>query len=268
MTVTAHDDAVGEVPIDTGSVLPPGMSLISGRAWRYTVPDNGASGQKDDLGWTTTQNGTTTTPVPTTADLRQSMLRNQMTSSAANTLVGLSQDPGVGASIFRGDATGIGGFFFLWRLSFPQVQADSIIRIGLTPSLAAGGAEPSALANTCVIGADSGDANVTIITVDNGGTANKSASIMTKASLATGDPRTNLSRVLDFAMYAPPNSGSIIATIFDVSNNAYILAPTNALATITTRLPLNTVALRANAACSTKTAAALTQALIHAYGYY
>lgn len=271
MTLTAHDDTTGEQFLfASGSInMDPSITTLPMSRWsfHYALPAAAAPGVTvlNNIGMNCSLRGTATTPAPTAADTRQASQRSQMTSSSANTLIGCTMDA---PFIFRGNLPKVGGFFFSFMTSFPQMQADTIIFLGLTSAAKAGGEEASARANSVAFGADSGDTNLTLITVDNAGAINKAAigAGFPKASLATGDPNTNLARVLEFQLYCQPNAASIQARLYDWSNEAWIIGPTPQ--NLTLNLPSATVALQMWGAGSTKTALQHTQGWIHTVGIY
>jgi hypothetical protein len=273
MTLTAHDDAVGEVVLNgldrfgaSGSIgQAPNSLSLSGRSLHYILPTSQAGVSTfHNVGWNCSAFGTPTTSAPVANDLRQASQRSQMNSIVANTAIGVEQDS---AFFFRGNLPKVGGFFLSWRLAFPQMQADTIVFVGACATARVGGTEPSAVANAVAFAADSGDANLALLSVDGAGAFTKSAAIMPKANLATGDPNTTFARVLEFQLWCQPNAASVQARLYDWSNEAWVLGPTPTDVTLT--LPSATTALRMSCKGSTKSVGIMsTQAFIHAYGYY
>lgn len=187
-----------------------------------------------------------------------------MTTSAANTLLGPTQNQ---TTLFRGNLSGVGGFFIAWRVAWSALQTDSRILVGISANALAGSTNPSASANLAGFAADTGDTNLTLLTVDNATSATKTAigGGFPKASLITGDPHTNGGRVFEFRMYAKPAASNIIFEMYDWSNDSVVLAPT----AVTATLPSATTVMRMWAAGSSGAGGgANTMDLIHCYAYF
>src|SRR6185369_1870741 len=235
-----------------------GTAVLS-RSFRYVIPRSNG-GLQDSLGLTTNALTGVTTVSPTNTDLRTSSPRNNTTTSTANILVGQNfTDPGM----CRGAVAGVGGFFVCFRFAVAVIQTDSIISIGINNAVIAGGANPSASGNRVVYGADTGDANITVISTDNVGGSTKSAAIITKASLVTGDPNTAGPCVFEVQMWALPNDTKIHTTLINRSTNTDVHD-----ADISATLPLNTTNLRPTCVQSSKGATNNQMDFIHMYGYW
>ncbi|HYV99698.1 MAG TPA: hypothetical protein VE967_19720 [Gemmatimonadaceae bacterium] len=235
-----------------------GTAVLS-RSFRYVIPRSNG-GLQDSLGLTTNALTGVTTVSPTNTDLRTSSPRNNTTTSTANILVGQNfTDPGM----CRGAVAGVGGFFVCFRFAVAVIQTDSIISIGINNAVIAGGANPSASGNRVVYGADTGDANITVISTDNVGGSTKSAAIITKASLVTGDPNTAGPCVFEVQMWALPNDTKIHTTLINRSTNTVVHD-----ADISATLPLNTTNLRPTCVQSSKGATNNQMDFIHMYGYW
>lgn len=245
---------IGQAPAITG---------LSGRSLRYCVP-NASSGGIVSVGPTFTQTSSgTVTGGLASGDLRQASLRNQLPVNGANVQFGvLYGDIGV----LRGAVSKVGGFFVSWRIAWPQMLSDTRILIGFSPA-SIGANNPSNVSNTMGFACDTGDTNLTILTVNNSGTSTKTAigAGFSKTSLATGDPNTNFTRVIEWKMWAAPNDTKVTFAVWDWSNNVEVLAPTD----ITATLPDSATFLRAQCfASSGATGGQNTLALMHTYAYY
>lgn len=249
------------VPDVPGNIL----SAISDKSFRYVVP-TGASGLVSQVGTVVFPQSTASTPSPTNTDLRTSSLRINTTSNIVNTLVGMHYDPVM--PFCRGAAPGVGGFFLGFRFAITALQADGIVCVGMNNTVIAGGANPSGSANRVVFGADAGDANITLITVDNTATATKTAlqTPITKASMLTGDPNTNGPCVFEALFWALPNAASIHAKLVNKSTGVILHD-----ADISATLPLNTTNLRPTCLASSDLTAgtpAVAHDFIHSWFYY
>jgi len=241
------------------SVLVP--TAVFSRSFRYIVPTS-AAGTQSMIGVVSNALAGANTPALTNTDLRTSSSRINTTSNTANVLVGQNfTDPGV----CRGAVAGVGGFFICYRFAIITLNADAVVSIGLNNAVIAGGANPSGTANRIVLGADTGDANLTWISVDNGGTATKSASVISKANVIIGDPNTAGPSVFEVRMYALPNDTKITCQLINRSTESIINT-----SDISATLPLNTTTLRPTCVMSSKTnGAPATQCdFIHFFAYY
>lgn len=131
--------------------------------------------------------------------------------------------------IWRGNAAGLGGFFFACRFgcSDAATVADARTFVGLCGSVI-GNVNPSTLLNMVGVGTDSGDANLSIMTNDAAGTA-------TKVSLGANFPDHTLSTdMYELMLYAAPNASEISYQITRLNTGDV------ASGTLTTDLPTAT----------------------------
>lgn len=143
---------------------------------------------------------------------------------------------------WRGNASGLGGFFFFARFGIDTAESAMQFMIGLSALNAALAGEPSAQNNTICIGADSGDANIQIIE-RNGSTATKTS---------TGVSKTTTGAIYDFMMFAPPNGSSVICRMVNpVTGTVHVDN-----VTFNTTLPVNTTFLYAH--CQIRSTAGAT----------
>lgn len=237
-------------------------STVFSRSFRYIVGTSAAGGVQSQIGIVSNSLSGSNTPVLANTDLRTSSNRTNTTNNSANVLVGQNfTDPGV----CRGAAVGVGGFFICFRFAIVVLNADAVVSIGLNNTAIAGGANPSATANRIVLGADTADANLTWISVDNAGTPTKSAAVISKANVIIGDPATGGPRVLEVRMWAIPNDTKITCQLVDRSNDTIIDT-----SDISATLPLNTTTLRPTCVMSSKTngAPATSCDFMHFFAYY
>lgn len=124
-----------------------------------------------------------------------------------------------------------------------------------------------ATANRICFGADTADANITLITVDNGVVATKTplTTPITKLSMITGDPNTNGPCVFEAILWALPNNANVHAKLVNKSTGVVLHD-----ADIGLTLPLNTTTLRPTCVSSSKAAVAAgtVQDFIHFWAYY
>lgn len=251
------------IPVVPALASPP--SQLADRPFHYVIPTPLAGGTLQQMGMNTNFQGGIAFQGLAAGDLRTMSNRGLTTrNNIANSSCGGPYSAG-SPQLVIGSAGQGGGFYMVGRYAYPFFVNDGVFFFGASPAVRAGGAAASGANNTICIGADTGDANLSIITRDNGGTITKSAAIMTKAALTTGDPTTNGARVLDFGLQCLPNGGAVTAWVYDVSNGAYVLSPT----AVTLTLPLAGTALHISGAASTVGGTGrLDQEFMHFYGWW
>jgi len=283
MTITAHDDAVGEraliagagiditgatisalAPAELAPDIPLGvLDAIGRKSFRYIVGTSAAGGVQHQIG--TVSNGLSglNTPANTNADFRTGTPRVNTTTNILNVLVGQNfTDP----PCWRGDAAGLGGFFIRHRFAITTLAADGIVCVGLNNAVLTAGAEPSATAGRIVLGADSTDANLSWISCSTpNGTFTKSTTVISKANAIIGDPRTNGPCIFEVSMWALPNDSKITCRLVNRSTGLLVNQ-----SDITLTLPVNTLNLRPTAVFCAKTSAtpAVAADYIDFLGYY
>lgn len=156
--------------------------------------------------------GTVSHPVIATTSLRQQMSRFNVLSAATADSVA-SVRPAF-ARAWRGDAPGLGGFFFRARFSINSTVTNQRTFFGLHPnSLIAVTATPSALLNMIGVGNDLGEANLQILTNSNTGSA-------AKVDLGSSFPSQGVDDVYDLTLFAPPNASVVNWKIQRYGNGA------------------------------------------------
>lgn len=252
----ALGDAIPAFTDIPAAVLP----YIRDKTWRYIAPDN--DGSPVLVGITANQLSGAAYVSPTNVDLRTGSPRINTQSNTANVLVGNNYtDP----PCSRGSVAGVGGFFVCFRFAIVVLGADAVVAIGLNNTVIGGGANPSASANRIVLGADTADANLSWISVDNAVAATKSAAVISKANVLIGDPNTNGPCVFEVRMWAIPNDNKVTCQLINRSTGLVVDQRD-----ITATLPLNTTNLRPTCVASSKTngAPATSFDFIHWFAYY
>lgn len=218
--------------------------------WQKNVtmlfPGSGATaGVSYGTAWTidTTQ----ATPTPTSTSLLTSL--NRFTYATAATLNDSAGCRSGRNTYWRGNASGLGGFFFFARVAVEAFQSGMQIQVGLFPTAAIAG-EPSAVAHSIILCKDSTDTNWQL--------AFRDATTATKVDLGVA---VAASDVLDVYFYAAPNSSEVIARVVRV-NDGLVLADDT---THTANLPSATQFLCVGAQVRTTAAAIATIAVAKLY---
>lgn len=135
------------------------------------------------------------------------------------------------AAAWRGNAPGLGGFFFASRFGVETLAADLRVLVGLSALNAALNGEPSAQANTIALVKDSADANWFLATRDGTAVTKTPTGLAVTAGV-----------ILDLFMFAPPNGSDVRVLLRNAVTGAVALDTT-----ITANLPVNTAFLFAHA---------------------
>lgn len=146
--------------------------------------------------------GTVSTPTITTTNLSTSMRRITVTS--AGTANSASELRSVAPLVWRGNASGLGGFFYAARFNASSATANQRLFSGLTATTGATATTiaPSAIVNMVGVGWDSADANLQIMSNDASGTA-------TKVDLGANFPANNTTAVYELILFAAANGSSV-----------------------------------------------------------
>ena len=179
----------------------------------------------DQFGITATVTGTATAVAPTSSALFTAAPRVDLaTAATAGASAGLNGP----LAVWRGNASGQGGFYLRMRGGIETFQATSRGFMGLYASASAiGNVNPSTLLNIVGIGFDSGDTQLQLMTNDGTGAA-------TKTALGADFPTTGGWDLYELILSAEPN-GSAINYRVERLNGGNV-----ASGTITTDLPANT----------------------------
>ena len=150
------------------------------------------------------------TPARASTNAMTSMVRAQF--GTGTTATGASGIQSASTVAWRGNAAGLGGFFFFARFGIETLAADMRAMVGLSANNAAMAADASTWANTIAIVKDTADSVWQV--------AERNATTLTKTS--TGCTVT-AGQILDVWMYAPPNGSTITIRLADaVSGTVYV----------------------------------------------
>lgn len=187
-------------------------------------------------------------PAITTTNMLSQMKRATYTTSTT-----IGNAAGVRASAvscWRGNAAGLGGFFFFARLGVVTFQAAMQIWCGLSAVTGLLGGEPSAQNNTVAMGKDSTDTNWQLIFRD--------GSTTTKVDLGLA---VAANQVLDVMFFCPPNGSNITARVRRIDVDSVLADNT----VHTDNLPTSASLLVPHAECRTTVASAVAIALNRIY---
>lgn len=134
--------------------------------------------------------------------------------------------------MWRGNAAGLGGFYWWGSVSFSTVNTTMRAFIGLKDATAVltATSDPNAALDTVYFGCNAADSNLSICSNDNAGTA-------TCTTLGANFPCHTTGASYDVALWAAPNAASIGYYI------RHITTGNAAQGTVSSDLPRNTVAL-------------------------
>ena len=171
---------------------------------------------------------------PTKASTNAMTSLNRATFGTGTTATGASGIQSSATVAWRGNAAGLGGFFFHSRFGIQTLAADMRAFVGLSANNATMAADPSSWANTIGIGKDSADSTWQIIS--------RSGSAVTKTPT---DIAVTAGQVLDFMAFAAPNDSKITVRVADAVTGNVLFDNTD----LTTDLPTNTTFLYMQAHC-------------------
>ena len=194
-------------------------------------------------GVTLTATGTATLATPASTNLHTSLGRIDylVTTAATTAVAGFRSSV---AQFWRGNAAGLGGFFYICRWSPATGQATTTSRAFCGLAAATGAptdVEPSSLVSMLGMGWDAADAQMQMMGNDATGTATKTA---LGASFAV--PTTDRPGVYELAMFAPPNGSNVQWLVTNVGTGATASGTISAAAD----LPANTTFLAPRGYCS------------------
>lgn len=189
----------------TAQIGPTGMdyafqpSLFGNKVGWWTAMGNGSTVTAINFGASNTGTLTTRTVSSTsffTSVRRLGFVSATTAGSAAGTRHNLAQ-------FWRGNASGLGGFFYVVRFGISQTQTGYRWLVGLSNTTALfGNAEPSTFLNFVGIGQDSTDANIQFMHNDGSGTA-------TKVDLGASWPKpTANTQFYEFRLFIAPNGNT------------------------------------------------------------
>jgi len=186
--------------------------------------------------YTARNNGTSaaqSTPTRASTNAMTSLSRAQF--GTGTTATGASGTQTAAAVAWRGNAAGLGGFFFFARFGVETLAADMRMMVGLSANNATMAADGSTWANTCALVKDSADSTWQF--------AMRNASTLTKT--ATGCTVT-AGQILDLYIFAPPNNaGTITVRLVDAVTGTIYMDDVG----LSANLPVNTTFLYMQAHC-------------------
>lgn len=164
------------------------------------------------------------TPARASTNAMTSLLR--ATFGTGTTATGSSGTQTAATVAWRGNAAGLGGFFFFARFGVETLAADLRVFVGLSANNAAMVADASTWANTCGLVKDTADSTWQFAT--------RNATTLTKTpSGAT----VTAGQILDLYIFAPPNnSATIYVRLVDAVTGTIYMDDV----AITSNLPVNT----------------------------
>jgi len=183
------------------------------------------------VSWTTA--ATQAHPTIASTSLMTAMKRATFTTTTAS-----GNAAGVRSSApicLRGNAAGMGGFFFAARFGILTYNSTDQIWVGLSGVSGVIAGEPSAQNDTVAMSKDSGETTWQVLTRDTS-TANKVSTGRTTAAAGNTD-------IFDFYCFCKPNDTHIYARVVDIGSGTVLVNNTD----ITSNLPTNTTALYAHA---------------------
>jgi hypothetical protein len=162
---------------------------------------------------------------PTKASTNAITSMNRATFSTGTTATGASGIQSSATNAWRGNASGLGGFFFFARFALEARSGTHRLFVGVSANNATLNAQPSTLNNTLGIGLDSGDTNFQFM-IRNTATTTK---IDTTIAADT-------STIYDFYIYCEPNGSTIYFELRNAVTNAVLKTSQES-----SNLPANTV---------------------------
>lgn len=222
---------VGPAGIDT-----PVQPALFGNSVFLWLPGTGATTSINfGCSWTARNVGTSAAQShPTLVSTNALASLNRAIFSTGTTSTGSSGIQSTSPICWRGNASGLGGFFFFSRFAVETLATGMQFMVGLSALNAALAGEPSAQANSVALVKDLADSAWFLATRD--------ATAVTKTP--TGVTVT-AGQILDLTLFAPPNGTSIFARLTDpVTNTIYVDN-----LEITANLPVVTTFLYAHAQC-------------------
>jgi len=164
---------------------------------------------------------------------------SRATFGTGTTATGTSGTQSAAIVAWRGNAAGLGGFFFNARFGVETTAADLRMMVGLSANNAALAADPSTLANTCALVKDTADSTWQF--------AMRNATTLTKTPSGC---TVTAGQILDLFIFAPPNNAATIYVRLADAVTGTIFMDDVAL---TNTLPVNTTFMYMQAHCSSVT---------------
>jgi len=186
--------------------------------------------------YTARNNGTAAaqaTPARASTNAMTSLSR--ATFGTGTTATGASGTQTAATVAWRGNAAGLGGFFFFARFGVETTAADLRMMVGLSANNATLAADPSTLANTCALVKDTADSTWQF--------AMRNATTLTKTPSGC---TVTAGQILDLYIFAPPNNaGTIYVRLVDAVTGTIFMDDV----ALTNNLPVNTTFMYMQAHC-------------------
>ena len=182
--------------------------------------------------WTARNSGTSaaqSTPAISSTDAISSMVRSLF--GTGTTATGSSGFQSASQLCWRGNASNLGGFFFVCRFALAARSGTSQLLIGLSALNAALAGEPSAQNSTLAVGFDSTDSNFKFIS--------RSTTAATSYDTTVA---INTTTIYDIYIYASPNGSSVTYELRNALTNTTLATQTES-----TNLPASTTMMYAHA---------------------
>lgn len=213
-------------------------------------PQTGTTGTGGGLGPVWTSNGTVTHPTPATTSpaisnqMKRTRYANVVTTT--NQQLGPRFNAASEQQFWRGNASGLGGFFFQARFIVELYPASTVRIFAGLSSTSTGSVciSDTVLANTCGLWHDTTDPS------SGAGAFNfvtKDATTATKQSITLANAIT-AGNSYEFTMFCPPNGSTITWRLVDIVNNVTYTNSTS------TTLPANTAFMQPQVQMSNGTA--------------
>ena len=215
--------------------------------WCLYLPNNGTTvGLNYGIAWTS--GGTVSHPTPaTTAPAKSNQMKRTRWANVVTTtnqVLGLTTAAAAEKTFWRGNAAGLGGFFFHCRFIVELWPAATVrLFVGLSDQTTNPVSSDTLAGNCAGLWHDTTEAATVLNFVRRDGTtATKTAITLTEALQAGSS--------FDFFMYASPNGSAISYALYDIKNDVWRAVDQS----ITTNLPTSTAFLGPCAAMSNGTA--------------
>lgn len=206
-------------------------SLAFNTIWLWT-PATGKTATGTGFGNTwPAATGTVTHPTVANTNLGTSVKTMQLTNVATTTnqILGLTSSTATLANVWRGNASGLGGFFMQTRFKTTLVPAATHrIFVGLSSMTTGASAADTITGDTAGLSHITTD-NITTMAFMTRNNATTTRATFTVPTIASGN-------IYDFTMYAPPNGSSIYYRLVDLATGS-VLVDSSTTAT----LPRNTI---------------------------
>lgn len=175
---------------------------------------------------------------PTKASTNAMSSLNRATFGTGTTATGASGIQSGATVAWRGNASGLGGFFFFSRFGIETLASDMRAFVGLSANNAAMAADASTWNNTIGVCKDSAD-SVWQLVQRNGSTATKTS---TGCTVTAG-------QILDLLMFAPPNGSDVTMRLVDPASGTVFVDDV----ALNTTLPVSTTFMFMQAHCQSVT---------------